>query len=658
MLRSRSLVHFRPRAGGFGRPLFLLALGLVGLAPGCSTAPGPPPPERIAPPSEGAILPADSIPMAWMERPGVSAPRPSAPEAPGAWADSILSALTLRQKVGQMIMPFLLGDFAPEGTAAHARMLQWVEAQEVGGVIVSVGTPLDVAAKLNTLQRRSRVPLLVAADLETGAGFRLRGAVYLPGGQELGGATQFPSLMALGATGDGGLAYEMGRITALEARAVGIHVPFAPVLDVNSNPDNPVINTRSLGEDPAEVSRLGVCLLRGIQDHGGVATGKHFPGHGETEIDSHLALPILRLDRDRLETVEFPPFRAAVDAGVAALMTAHIALPSLTEEPELPATLSRNVLTGLLRETWGFEGLIFTDAMDMNAIDRRYSREEASVRAVLAGADILLMPPDPEAAIRGILEAVLSGRIPEDRIDASVRRILRQKEALGLPRAATVDLEAVQRTVGIPAHVEVARTVAERSLTLLRNERNLLPLRGTRSARVLSITYRRPNDLLAGRTFDARLRQTYPSLQIAQVQADTPARDLDALLERARAAPLVVVSLHVTAISYAGTVALPEPMVRFLRQLADSGVPHVVVSFGNPYLLSDFPDVQAYLVAWNGAAVSQRAAAGALFGEIPIRGRTPTRIPPSFPIGAGIQLPENTHAFRPSCVENVPDARE
>jgi len=644
-----------PRAltRGFGGLYLVWVLGLGALAAGCGAASGAPIPERIAPPPDGAILPGDPIPMAW-----VDSPLPPVGDTPGAWTEAVLGGMTLRQKIGQMIMPFLLGDFTPEGTAAHDRMLRWVDELEVGGVIVSVGTPLDVAAKLNTLQRRSRVPLLVSADLETGAGFRLRGAVYLPGGQDLGGATQFPSLMALGATGDGGLAYELGRITAVEARAVGIHVPFAPVLDVNSNPDNPVINTRSLGEDPTEVSRLGICLLRGIQDHGGVATGKHFPGHGDTEVDSHLALPILRLDRQRLETVEFPPFRAAVDAGVAALMTAHIALPALTEEPDLPATLSRNVLTGLLREQWGFQGLVFTDAMDMNAIDRRYSREEASVRAVLAGADILLMPPDPEAAIRGLLEAVVSGRIPEDRIDASVRRILRQKEALGLPEISTVPLEEIQRAVGIPSHGEVARQVAERSLTLLRNERNLLPLRGTRSARVLSITYRRPNDLLAGRAFDARLRQTYPSLQTALVQADTPARELDALLERARAAPLVVVSLHVTAVSYAGTVALPEPMTRFLNRLAESGIPHVVVSFGNPYLLKDFPSVQAYLLAWSGAAVSQRAAAGALFGEIPIRGRTPTRIPPGFPIGAGIQLPEASNAFRPSCEEKQPDARE
>jgi beta-N-acetylhexosaminidase len=281
---------------------------------------------------------------------------------------------------------------------------------------------------------------------------------------------------------------------------------------------------------------------------------------------------------------------------------------------------------------------VFTDAMDMNAIDRLYSREEASVRAVLAGADVLLMPPNPEVAIRGVMDAVLSGRIPEARIDASVRRLLLLKEQLELHRRRTVELEEVHRKVGIPAHTARSREIAERSLTLLRNERGILPLRGTSTANVLSVTYRRQNDLMGGRTFDTRLRQTYPRLSTGLLTRDTPSSEYASLLQRARGMDLVVVSLHVTAVAYAGSVAVPNDLARFVQQLVDARIPHVVVSFGNPYLLREFPEAQAYLLAWSGSQASQRAAAGSLFGEVPIRGRTPTRIPPGFEIGAGLQL--------------------
>jgi beta-glucosidase-like glycosyl hydrolase/CubicO group peptidase (beta-lactamase class C family) len=537
-----------------------------------------------------------------------------------------------------MIMPFVLGDYAPEGTPSHDRIVRHIEEDQVGGVIVSVGTPTDVAVKLNDLQRHSRLPLLVAADLETGAGFRMDGAVHLPTNIRLGGATTFPPPMALGATGDAGLAYEVGRVTALEARAVGIHVPFAPVLDVNNNPDNPIINTRSFGEDAAQVSRMGRAFIRGVQEHGALATGKHFPGHGDTDTDSHLELPVIRADRVRLDTLELRPFREAVDAGLGGIMTAHIALPELTEGGELPATLSRRVLTDLLRDEMGFDGLVFTDAMDMRAIDRRYPRGEATVRAVEAGADVILMPPSIPDALEAVIDAVQSGRIAEARIDRSVRKLLRLKEEMGLHLRRQVPLEEVPRVVGIPEHRELADEIARRSVTLLRNEGDLLPLRGTRSARVLSVSLRRTNDLLAARTFDANLRSTYPRLTTEEVTRDTPAAVYDALLEQARRSNLVVVSLYVTWNSYQDEMALPDEMISFVERLAEMGRPHVVVSFGNPYLLREIPDARAYVAAWGGAAASQRAAARALFADFPVSGRTPTRLPPFFEIGDGIAL--------------------
>jgi beta-N-acetylhexosaminidase len=555
------------------------------------------------------------------------------------WAERTLRDMTVRQKAGQLMMPFVLGDYAPEGTRSHDRVLEMIAEHEIGGVIVSVGSPGEVALKLNDFQDHSEVPLLVSADLETGAGFRMRGAVFLPGGTDLGGATDFPSLMALGAAGEPDLAYDMGRITAQEARAVGIHVPFAPVLDVNNNPDNPIINVRSLGEDPAQVAELGAALVRGIQENGGIATGKHFPGHGDTSTDSHLDIPVIRVSRERMDSVELRPFRAAIAEGLGGMMTAHLSIPELTGSERMPATLSEPVLTELLRGDLGFDGLIFTDAMDMYAIDRRYSRGEAAVRAIEAGADIILMPPDVGAAVEGIVGAVESGRLPESRLDESVRRVLALKDSLELDTNRMVDPMAINRVVGIPDHEAVAQDIANRSITLLKNERNLLPLRGTRTANVLSVSYRSRTNFLQGRYFNRRLRSTYPRLRTAEVHRDSEDRDYEEILQRATRSQLVVVSTYVTVVSYSGELALPEELADFITELARRRIPHVVVSFGNPYLINEFPEAQAYLLGWSDAAASQRAAADALFGDRAISGRTPTRIPPNWDIGDGIQLP-------------------
>ena len=618
-------------------PLILLLL-----LPGCSQAGGSPTPAPETDPSpevpgDPAGVPVDSV----AERPPEPAPEPEPePEPPPRpWSETTLNSLTLEEKVGQMLMPFLLGDFAPEGSAGWTRITEMVDSQHVGGVIMSVGTPVDVAVKLNALQRRSRVPLLVAADLETGAGFRMRGTVHLPTTIPLGGATMFPSMMAIGATGDPEFAYQVGRITAMEARAVGIHVPFAPVLDVNNNPDNPIINVRSFGEDPEMVAVMGSMFVKGVQEHGGLATGKHFPGHGDTDVDSHIDLPLITVDRARLDSVELVPFRRAIEDGIRGIMTAHVAVPSVTEDDSTPATLSENVLTTLLRDDLGFDGLVFTDAMDMNAIARRHGSAEAAVRAVEAGADVVLMPPSAAAAAEGIVDAVRSGRLSEERIDRSVRRILQAKQDLGLHEGALVDVEAIPSRVGIPEYTDLAQEIADRSIALMRNGKGLLPLRGTRTARVLSVTYRRRNDLLAGRYFNGRLRATYPRLQTANVDRETGPDTYESLLTRARNSNLVLVSTYIAGVSYQGEMVLPEELTGFIQALSDENITHVVVSFGNPYLLREFEDAQVYVLAWSGSRPSQRAAARALFGDIALDGQAPTRIPPFFEIGDGIHIP-------------------
>jgi len=555
------------------------------------------------------------------------------------WAERTLADLTLEERAGQLIMPWVLGDFAPEGSQSHERVFEMIEEHKVGGLIMSVGTPFEVAAKLNDLQGHADIPLLVAADLETGAGFRMRGAVHMPGSIDLGGATNFPSLMAVGATGQEALAYEMGAITATEARAVGIHVPFAPVLDVNNNPDNPIINVRSFGEDPGAVARMGISFIEGIQANGAIATGKHFPGHGDTEVDSHVALPVIRHDRARMDSIELHPFQEAIDAGMQAIMTAHISVPSLNGGVREPSTLSPAVLTTLLRDEMGFDGIVFTDAMDMSAISRSHTSGEAAVRALEAGADVILMPASVSGAVEGIVDAVAHGRITEERLDQSVLRVLEAKEGLGLHEERLVSLDRIPSTVGIPAHIEVSDRIAQESITLLQNKRGLVPLAGTRSARVMSVSYRRRSDVLAGRFFNRSLRETYPRLVTAEVDPDTDDRIFDALKRRSGEQALVVVSTYVTSVNVSGTFTLPEDLVDFVRHLETIGVPHVVVSFGNPYLIRDFPDVQSYLLAWSGSESSQRAAVRAMLGQSDIVGRVPTRIPPLFEIGDGLQIP-------------------
>ena len=596
-----------------------------------------------APPTEtpAEVAQAEGGPSA--NAPPAPVPEPVAPpQAPPAtrrppltWAQRTLARMTLREKVGQLMMPFVLGNFAPEGSETHDRIVNVIEQENVGAVIMSVGSPSEVAVKLNDLQNHSKYPLLVAADLETGAGFRFRGAVHIPTNIALGGATTFPSLMAFGATGDPRHAYQLGRITALEARTMGVHVPFAPVLDVNNNPDNPIINIRSFGEDPNAVAALGAAFVRGLQDYGAVATGKHFPGHGDTGTDSHLDLPVIRVGRERLDAVELVPFRAAIAAGMQGIMTAHIAVPEITGET-IPATVSKPMLTDLLRSDLGFDGIVFTDAMDMAAVNRLFPRGEAAVRAVLAGADVIVMPRDVKQAIDAIIEAIDEGRLTEARLDESVGRLLRLKEDLGLAEERAVPLEMIPQVVGVPEHMEMAREVAERSITLIHNERNLLPLLGTRRARVMSVSFRNPGDVLSGRYFNGRLRETYPRLVTRSVDEGTNSEGYEALLSRAGRSDLVVVSVYS---NYAGRVELPDATVEFVNELARRRITHVVISFGNPYLISLFPDAQVYLLAWSSAQVSQQAGADALFGDVAITGHSPIGMDPFFEVGDGIQVP-------------------
>ena len=552
-----------------------------------------------------------------------------------AWADSIIAAMPIRDRVAQLVWPFVLGDYVPEGSTEWARIRQLVTEQHVGGFIVSVGSPIDIAAKMNALQELSQLPLLVSADLETGVGFRARGGYFLPNAIDLGGATSFPWQMALGAVRDTSLAYGMAKVTALEARALGIHVAFGPVLDVNNNPANPVIGARSYSEDPALTARLGASFVRGLQENGVLATGKHFPGHGDTETNSHLALAMVNASRSRLDSVELVPFREAVKAGVGAIMTFHGFLPAL-DSSGVPATLSPLVMSDLLRKDMHFDGLLITDAMDMAGVIDRFGAVEAAKRAIAAGNDILLMPADVPGAIDAVVAGIAEGRYTEQRLNASVRRILLLKDRLGLRRQKSVPLDRVRAVVGDSSHVALAQTIADRAVVLGRDSASLVPFPGTPAqSRVRSVTYARRTDLGAGTTFNAELRRLGVRLTNTYVNADDSLPNLDAFLSSIEPDDIVVLGSYVNISSTSATAGAPPAFEALMNGIRARTSRVILVAFGSPYALLQAPATPSYLVSWGGFAASQRAAARALTGDIGITATLPISIPPLLAFGAG-----------------------
>jgi len=579
------------------------------------------------------------------------------------WADSVLATLSLRDKAAQMVWPWVLGDYTAADDPTYQRVERLVREQHLGGIIISVGSPTEIASKLNALQKVSTLPLLVGADLETGAAFRARGGYFLPNAIDLGGATYFPYQMGIGATRDTAFAYQMGRATALEGRALGIHMAFAPVLDVNNNPKNPVISLRSFGENPQLVAQLGAALVRGIQENGMLATGKHFPGHGDTEQNSHLELARVAGSAARLDSVELVPFRAAVKAGVRGIMTFHGQLPGL-DTSSLPATLNPRIMTDLLRGRLGFHGLLVTDALDMNGVLGKMTMAEVTQRAVIAGNDVLLMPTDIPGAISAIVDGVRQGKFPESRIDESVRKLLQAKQEMGLARQRFTDVQAMRTVVGDSTNVANARLAAERAITLVKDSLGVVPFGGLPgTARVVSVTIAPRTDLGAGVTFNAELARVFPALRSisltteqvfdataaaaakpgenAQYIATPQPRLLPALVENAlrgaQGADVVIVSSYFGASSSTSRLAAPEGMADLLNGLQKAGTRVVLATFSNPYIAQDLPPVSSYLIAWGGSPLMQRAAARALLGLAPISGQLPITIPSVAPYGAGLR---------------------
>ncbi len=558
------------------------------------------------------------------------------------WAAQTLANMTLDEKVGQLFAVWYYGVFLPAESPEYQALLRDVQQKHIGSFVIQArGGPVGLersqayptAVLANMLQSHAKVPLLIAGDFERGTAMRLEEG------------TSFPHAMAVAATGRIEDAYTVGKITALEARAVGAPWIFAPDADVNSNPVNPIINTRSFGEDPARVSELVAAYVRGVEENGGLATAKHFPGHGDTSTDSHLDLPTVTSDRPHLEAIELAPFRAAIAAGVSTVMTGHLAVPALESDPELPATMSSAISTDLLRRQMGFDGLVVTDALDMGGVTERYAPGEVAVRSILAGADVLLVPAALDAALGAVRSAAASGRIPMARVDEAVMHVLRAKAKLGLHTSKLVDLNALDRILSRPEFERAALDIAGRGVTLLRDQEHLLPLDAAKPMRALLVAIAGDNDASPGSDLEKEIRWRVDSLTTVRMDA----RFVSA--NTVKLPPLdnydvVIAAIFVRVADRKGSVDLPEDQAAIVSRLLASGKPVVVACFGSPYLIARFPAAKTWLAAFSTVDVAQQAVGRALFGQVPVSGRLPVSVPGVLPIGAGLDLAANPMKLR------------
>ena len=557
------------------------------------------------------------------------------------WADSVLASLSLRERVGQMFMRWVPGVPASDTSKAGRAIREWIETDRIGGIIISIGPPATLAAHTARLQSRAKVPLIVAADIEMGPGQRL-----LPGG------TMFPPPMGVAATGDTMASCWHGRITAREARAVGIHWAFAPDVDVNLLPDNPIINIRSYGERAGDVARHSSAFIRCAQEAGMLTTAKHLVGLGAAGSDSHLVTSMIPFDRARLDSIELVPFRAAQQAGVAAMMSGHIAIPAIARD-SIPLSLNPKLLRGLVRDEWGYDGLIVSDAMWMRGATGTagYTAARGAVQSVVAGNDIILDPANHRPMIDAIVAAVESGTIARDLIDSSVRRILLAKARVGLAAGSGAAPRAPGSTsvsgVGGREADSIAADVARRSIVLVRDSASLLPLDFARYRRILVISHldegRTPAPgLFPNRAFIDELRRLAPTrgVRVDSVSTTraTTAAQLAALARQADSADLVILAPYVRPLAERGTIGMPPAVREMFASVIGRPGPAIVVSFGDPYGPAALPRSASLLLAWSPwSAPAERAAAQALAGAAPITGTLPVTLSRTEPAGSGVR---------------------
>ncbi|NTW56240.1 MAG: glycoside hydrolase family 3 protein [Chlorobiaceae bacterium] len=530
--------------------------------------------------------------------------------------EEALKNMSLSEKVGQMIIAQIEGRYNGSVDKNYVVLDRLVTEGKVGGIMFLKGSAFSAAMLSNHFQSIAPRPLLMSADMERGLAMRLSGA------------TQFPPNMAVAAARDPKLAGAMAEAIAKEARAVGLDQNYAPTVDLNINPMNPIINTRSFGDDVPLTITMSNAIIEGLQSNGVIATVKHFPGHGDVTVDSHISLPVLQADRTKLDNYELKPFKAAIDKGVISVMIGHLAVPNITGTLE-PASVSKTIVSGILRQDLGFQGLIITDALNMNALYNGNNLADISVKAVQAGNDLLLFPPDPEVTHDAVMKAVEEGLISESQINASVRRILQVKEWLFANRSRLVDLNRLAEDESPESHKDLAKKIAERSVTLIRDNNNYLPLKaGSTNGNVLNIILQDKKNSETGSEFMKKLDRFYPVTHI-RIDPETDAIGYANAADLASKSSAVILTSYVQALSGSGTLKLTEKQQAFIHNLKNftpNGKPFIFVSLGTPYLINYFPEIPTYLCTYSSNEMSEENAVNAIRGELKPQGLLPVTL--------------------------------
>ncbi|MDZ7719447.1 MAG: glycoside hydrolase family 3 N-terminal domain-containing protein [Balneolaceae bacterium] len=541
--------------------------------------------------------------------------------------ESLLSEMSLDEKIGQLFMVRAYGQFSNNRDLDYLRLKELITDYHVGGVVFFQGDVYGQAVRNNELQQLATYPLWIAQDMEFGAAMRIDGT------------TRFTPAMGVAATGNPYNAFLKGKITAIEAKAVGVHQVYAPVLDVNNNPNNPVINVRSYSADPQMVAQYGEEFMKGVQSEGLISTGKHFPGHGDTETDSHLALPTITHNYARLDSVELVPFRQSINNGMQSVMSAHISFPNISENEGLPGTLDPSILNKILIDSLSFNGLIVTDGLEMQGISAHYSPGEAVIRALQAGADQMLVSTDEKAAINEIKKAVESGKLSEERIDYSVRKILQLKAENGVFTDRTVDIESLNYKINTPQFKNAADRIARESVTVLKNN-DILPVRQIDYPNVLVVGISDGEEHSSAGTLTREIRKYHENIQYHSLDSRTSSEEVQELMKDAEQADLIILGSFIRVRSYQA-LQMPEEYNRILHQLSGFNKPEILLSFGNPYIVENFPESDVHLMAWSAASDQVRETVPSIFGGADIQGKFPGVVPGMYQIGDGIEIPQS-----------------
>jgi len=544
------------------------------------------------------------------------------------WADSILATLTLEQKVAQLMM---VAAWSNKGPKHEAYMERLVRDKHIGGLIFFQGGPGRQAILTNRYQTAAETPLLIGMDLEWGLDMRLDSTF------------RFPRQMTLGALPDDQLIENMGAEIAAQMKRLGVHVSFSPVADVNNNPSNPVINERSFGEDRERVTDKAIAYMRGLQDNGVIATGKHFPGHGDTNTDSHKTLPLITHGRSRLDSLELYPFKRLIGSGLMAMMVAHLEIPALDTNANTPTTLSNYVVNDLLKKQLGFSGLVFTDAMNMRGVADVGQPGDLELRALQAGNDILLFPQDPEVAIRRIVTAVQNGVVDSTLIDKKCQKVLRAKRWLGLNKQQEVQVKGIHEDLNPSSSVAIRQEIFNEAMTVLRNEGDIIPLFGVNRKKITLVT-------IGARSSAVFAEELVESgrVEVVKVKKQPSEADILRTVRQVEASDIVLVGIHGTSRSPRSQFGVSAQSMKLVRMLNDRK-PTVVTLFGNPYRLNDksgIDSVEGLIVAYEDAPEAHKAAAGLILGATRTKAKLPVTVSQEFEVGAGVQSIVPTRMIR------------